>query len=419
MEKLTIEGLKTVINENTEDLYYFSDKMLNDGIYIKYKVLQPVGIPGPKGLKHSHIQVGNLKVTGDIVSIAEYYILYWDVLLSDIELYRMIKDTYEIYNSHSRSEFGELMRERAESGAISPTPKKLDDNNNIINDLLNDIKLIKRLGDSNTVNVTTNVSLPPNAPTIKGIADNETALAGKAEPNVDLNVSQVGTTFMQIIKDGRLMNPLYHGTSTLFLDDILTKGLGAENPIKKHNIMETLEKLVKKGYEYNEYLPKSNWSPNSEHWLLKKNNMIVNNEIANHRYGGVYLTPSKFTAVRYTRNKYGSELISNTIILYHFLKENSVPVELDNDFLSKIINCSYDPVVIIASCVDCSLLQSENNNKPVDDTFKDLQYFLEEGFDPQQTNFELPQPNIITPEHLTVLSVEEYNNIKEKHNPTF
>lgn len=53
------------------------------------------------------------------------------------------------------------MQERAESGAISPTPTKLDDNNNIINDLLNDIKLIKRLGVSNAVNITTNVALPP------------------------------------------------------------------------------------------------------------------------------------------------------------------------------------------------------------------------------------------------------------------
>ncbi|WP_102345911.1 hypothetical protein [Bacillus sp. Marseille-P3661] len=224
---------------------------------------------------------------------------------------------------------------------------------------------------------------------------------------------------MQFIKDGRLMIPLYHGTSTLFLHDILTKGLGAENPTKKYNIMETLKKLVNKGYEYSEYLPKSNWSPNSEHWLLKKNKMIVNNEIANHRYNGVYLTPSKLTAVRYTKNKYGSELISNTLILYHFLKEYSVPVDLDNEFLRHIMNCSYEPVVIIASSVDCSLLRSENNNKPIEDTFKSLQFFLEKGFDPQQTNFELPWHNIISPDNLTVLSVEEYKKIKEEHKDLF
>jgi hypothetical protein len=99
---------------------------------------------------------------------------------------------------------------------------------------------------------------------------------------------------MQIIKDGVLMIPLFHGTSTLFSEDILAKGLGAEIPIKKHNIMETLKKLVNKGYEYKEYLPKSDRSPTSEHWMLEKNNMIVNNKIANHRYGGVYLTKQTY-----------------------------------------------------------------------------------------------------------------------------
>ncbi|MFJ5762752.1 hypothetical protein ACIQAA_27210 [Neobacillus sp. NPDC093182] len=174
---------------------------------------------------------------------------------------------------------------------------------------------------------------------------------------------------MEIIKDGGLMIPLYHGTSTLFLEDILAKGLGAVNPIKKYSIMETLGKLVHKGYEYIEFLPKS------VHWRLKQNSDIVNQAVANFRYSGVYLTPSKLTAVRYSRNKYGSELISNTMILYLFLEEYSVPIELDNDFLSHIINCSYEPVVIIASGVDCSLFQSENNNKLVKDTFKQLQFF--------------------------------------------
>ncbi|MDQ6598091.1 hypothetical protein [Bacillus salipaludis] len=419
MEKLTIEGLKTVFNENTEDLYYFSDKMLNDGIYIKYTVLQPVGNPGPKGLKHSHIQVGNLKVTGDIVSIAEYYILYWDVLLSDIELYRMIKDTYEIYNSHSRSEFGELIRERAESGALSPTPKKLDDTNDIINDLLNDIKLIKKLRDSNAVNVTTNVSLPPNAQSIKGPSDSETALVTKAKPNVDNTVSQGGTTFMQIIKDGRLMIPLYHGTSTLFLDDILTNGLGAASPIEKYGIMETLEKLVNIGNEYIEYLPKR------EQGQLKYFTPTGKQSVAHFRYGGVFLSPSKITAIKYSRNEYGSELISKTVRLYHFLKKYSVPVVLDNDFLSHIINCSYQPVVIIASGIDCTLLQSEVLITGFDTNIKELQRLLDEyGMDSiiewsQQCNFELSRPHIITPEHLNVLSAEEYNDIREKYKEQF
>lgn len=182
-----------------------------------------------------------------------------------------------------------------------------------------------------------------NAPNINGLADNETALVIKAEPNVGNTVSQGGTTFMQIIKDGRLMIPLYHGTSTLFLDDILTNGLGAASPIEKYGIMETLERLVHKGNEYIEHLPKR------EQGYLKFFTITGKQSVAHFRYGGAFLSPSKIDAIKYSRNEYGSELISKTVKLYHFLKEYSVPVELDNDFLGHIINCSYRPMVIIAS----------------------------------------------------------------------
>jgi hypothetical protein len=408
MELLTIEGLKTVFNEKTTDLFYFSEEMLNDGIYIKYKVLQPMGIPGPKGLKHSHFQVGNLKVTGNIVSIAEYFILYWDVQLSYTELYRMIKDTYEIFTTHSRSEFGEFLRERAKSGAISPTPKKLEDSDSIINDLLHDMAVIKELAG---LDASIDVPSTPNAPINKELVNKETNFAVKAESHVDITTSQ-GRTFTKIIKDGRLTIPLYHGTSTLFLDGILEEGLGAVSPIEKYGIMEFLAKLVHKGKEYMEYLPKS------EQFRIKQHSDIVHQAVANFRYGGLFLSASKVKAIRYSMKKYGSELITITIEFYLFLKKYSVPVELDNDFLNQILDNTYDPVVIIASEVDSSLLQSENNNKPVDDSFELLQFCLEQDIDPQ-VNFELPKSNIITPELLTVMSVAEYNNIKEENKYLF
>jgi hypothetical protein len=220
---------------------------------------------------------------------------------------------------------------------------------------------------------------------------------------------------MQLIKDGLLMIPLFHGTSTLFLEEILAKGLGGVNPIKKYNIMDTLEKLVQKGYKY---LPKS------EQKHLAISNMKLKQTVGNFRYGGVYLSPSKIDAVKYSRNRYGSELITHTIDLYLFLKECSVPVEMDNDFLNHIINSSYQPVVIMASGIRCSMLKSENINKPIDVNFKKLQSLLDEPtkdfqYFSQQTNFELPFPNTITPEHLTVLSEEEYNNIREKYKSAF
>lgn len=220
---------------------------------------------------------------------------------------------------------------------------------------------------------------------------------------------------MKIIKDGVLKIPLFHGTSTLFLDNILTNGLGAVNPIKKYKIMETLEKLVHKGLEY---------LPESEHRRLAGSKVLLNQTIGNFRYGGVFLSPSKISAVKYSRNQYGSEFISQTVALYLFFKEYSIPVELDNDFLKHIINSSYEPVVIMASNIQCTLLRSENINTPIDENFIELQSLWDgEKKDfhlfSQQTNFELCHPHIITSEHLKVLSAQQYRNIREKYKSYF
>ena len=228
---------------------------------------------------------------------------------------------------------------------------------------------------------------------------------------------------MQLIKDGLLTIPLFHGTSTLFLDEILTKGLGVVDPIKKYGTMETLEKLIHKGFEYIEYLPKNIPGVISGHIYLNHCKIYVNQPSGNfnYRYGSVYLSPSKITAVKYSRNKYGSEHISNTINLYLYLKEYSVPVELDNDFLNHIKNRSYQPVVIMASGIQVPWLKPERKNETIDSQFEWIQSLDMEEFDEmtQQTNFELCHPQIITPEHLTVLSEKEYNNIRDKYRGAF
>lgn len=222
--------------------------------------------------------------------------------------------------------------------------------------------------------------------------------------------------FMQLIENGRLLIPLHHRTSTLFLDDILAMGLGADSPVKKYRIMETLEKLVHKGYEYSEQLPRY------ENALLKEGTMIINQTGANYRYGGVFLTPSLFMAVRYSAsNNYGSELIYKTLRLFHLLKENSVPVELDNDFLSQIIDQTYQPVILVTTDIPLSWLQAESSKESVEGNIKWMKEIIEK-FGPnkldemtQQTNFELLQDKVISPENLTVISGEEYRKLKDKY----
>lgn len=220
---------------------------------------------------------------------------------------------------------------------------------------------------------------------------------------------------MKLFKDGQLMIPLFHGTSMLFVDEIFEKGLGAIDPLQEYGIKETLEKLIQKGYEY---LPKS------EHGRLTFSNAMLNQTMGNHKYGGVFLSPSKITAVKYSRNYYGSEFISQTIALYYFLKDSSVPVELDNEFLNNILDSPFQPAVIMATKVQCSWLQSEISRIPIEESFNKLQSIWDDGsldfqYFSQQTNFKLCPPHIITSDHLKVLSTQQYKNIREKYKSSF
>jgi len=103
--------------------------------------------------------------------------------------------------------------------------------------------------------------------------------------------------------------PLYHGTSTLFLKDILELGLGGKNPLKEWRVLEFAEKI----------------------WPLVENSLADDVQLAqkiqtfgkmveqtsgemNFQHGDTYLTPEASTAMRYAINKrYGSELLTYTL----------------------------------------------------------------------------------------------------------
>lgn len=105
--------------------------------------------------------------------------------------------------------------------------------------------------------------------------------------------------------------PLYHGTSSLFLDDIYTFGLGGKDPIAEWNVLEfaqSLQPLVE------EHLSRE------EDWMEAAQSLafMVDQHCGgmNFQHGDTYLTPAKSTAVRYTAGKkYGSELLSLSLKL--------------------------------------------------------------------------------------------------------
>jgi hypothetical protein len=137
---LPIKELEIAINEETEDLYYFNDKMLNDGVFIKYNTLDHEEIGDGEHIE-SYLEVGCLNDDG---TKAGYYILYWDSLLSGIQLYRMIKDVYEIYVfSACKEDFILSMEELSCSYRDSTMQGRLD----LIPQLKREIELVRHLAD--------------------------------------------------------------------------------------------------------------------------------------------------------------------------------------------------------------------------------------------------------------------------------
>jgi hypothetical protein len=130
---------------------------------------------------------------------------------------------------------------------------------------------------------------------------------------------------MKILDESRVLIPLFHQTSSVFLPSIREAGLGAVNP---HETLRTycfLEELIELAGRMKE-VPLSELDLD----VLRR---MARQEITrggfNFRHGGVYLTPSQRKAAAYARgNPYGSELLSESLRLYGVLKSLGDEVEV-------------------------------------------------------------------------------------------
>lgn len=205
-----------------------------------------------------------------------------------------------------------------------------------------------------------------------------------------------------VIIDGRLTFSLFHGTSSLFLPSILEHGLGAKNPIEQLQVHRTLKyivDLVESRYRNNE-----DW--NSERWMYEKFLQQASSDRANWQHGQVYLSPSEIKAAQYAcSNKYGSEMISETISL---LTERLPDVKLSTHEhpIVKIQFAESRPVVIRVDAVPLEFLASE-----CDQSMEKQLKAIERGIsDPifqvvwSQTNFRLIRP--LSKEFLRVVEID-------------
>lgn len=195
--------------------------------------------------------------------------------------------------------------------------------------------------------------------------------------------------------------PLYHGTSSIFLDSIMKKGLGGQNIGDTYQPLKMFTQIVK--IFQSKYRDQEWWLRN--HYSIEK---IVSNDVTrgnfNFRYGGVYLTPSLETATRYAKsNKYGSELISYFMKAYDELFKHE-PTKAEEIFplnhpLREVVSKISKPIVLEVLNVSKDNLTTEQG-KPIEEQLDLMKTCSKVLW--QQLNFE--SSYVIPPDQLKVIS---------------
>lgn len=115
--------------------------------------------------------------------------------------------------------------------------------------------------------------------------------------------------------------PLYHGTSTLFLNGISESGLGGKNPIANWKILEFAKIIFPLVQEH--FSSDVGWMNKAQTFVFM---VQQKSGSMNFQHGDTYLSPAKSTAVRYAVNKrFGSELLTYCLDFLDELIRRKVP----------------------------------------------------------------------------------------------
>ena len=213
----------------------------------------------------------------------------------------------------------------------------------------------------------------------------------------ELTIAFTGIPMMptKAVVDGKLSEPLFHGTSTLFYESIRETGLGGRRMLDFIRLPDAIRELLKHYEQQLEKIP--NWD--FERTLLVRIAEPEQNLVGSFlRYCGTYLTPSKQTAARYALlNEYGSEALTCTLKILNSVIAELPELGLREPFSNVLAFAGQPkcPIVIEACNVPENILLSERAG-PCAPVLQILENALSEPdiFDllVQQDNFELLQP---------------------------
>lgn len=165
---------------------------------------------------------------------------------------------------------------------------------------------------------------------------------------------------MKIIKDKKLLIPLYHGTSTLFLDSINNYGFGGRNLIKEINAMDMLTKLYERCISETDFKKKE---PVSDIVCRK-----VLSRDSDWHYDSIYLTTSKCAAINHANfYKYGSEVLSVAMYVYEYMLKNNIHYQFENELHKELVaylqKAKINPVVFEFTNINIDTLKIEGKNR--------------------------------------------------------
>ena len=208
--------------------------------------------------------------------------------------------------------------------------------------------------------------------------------------------------------------PLYHGTSTLFLNDILKAGLGGINPIQAWKVLEFSEKLLP-------YVEEHIGSDNYLYARVQSFGRMVNQESGpmNFQHGDTYVTASEGAAVRYAANKrYGSELLTYVMDFLNELVRKNLPGITRDLFgqypkIFSLLDISPAPLIVELRGCGPDWLRTESNDSAegqINDLLKhwatDKELFNVLG---QQMNFRLTRAVPISNQKIWFLNILRWN----------
>lgn len=167
----------------------------------------------------------------------------------------------------------------------------------------------------------------------------------------------------KIVEKNLLQIPLYHGTTTLFIDSIKAHGLGGRNLIEEWDLVSIYLRLFETA---------DNLFFDADFWqeIREKASLIAYQTNSsdglnyNFKHGSAYLTPFKDIAIDYAGIEEGSELLGYIKGLALFLiskRESEAVNKILPMQIAEILSKTYQPVLLRLDSVDLNELESENS----------------------------------------------------------